>query len=51
MKKWIILAVILFLAAGVFGTETEWFDGDFEAAKVEAEKQDKLVLMLFYASG
>ena len=51
MKRLLVVLFVCFFTVSAFAAETEWFKGSFEAAKAEAAKQDKLVLMLFYSSG
>jgi hypothetical protein len=51
MKRFLAMLLVCLFAVTALASGTDWFNGSFEEAKVEAAKQDKLVLMFFYAQG
>lgn len=44
MKKLFVISIILLFATSTF-TQTNWFKGIFDEAKVTAEKEGKLILL------
>ena len=51
MKRAIAFIVILLCAQVVFGQESVWFQGSFDDAKAQAQKEDKLILIDFFSDG
>ncbi len=51
MRKLLTLIFVLLFAATAFGQGVDWFDGDLAAAKKQAAKEDKLILIDFYSDG
>ncbi len=50
MRKAAFLLVLLF-ATSAFAQQSVFFDGDFAAAKVEAQKEGKHILIDFFSYG
>ncbi len=51
MRKTIAILFILLMSSTAIAQNSIWFSGTFEEAKVEAEKNGKLILVDFYKDG
>ncbi len=51
MKRTVAFIVMLLCAHVVYGQESVWFQGSFEEAKAQAQKEDKLILIDFFSDG
>jgi len=51
MKKILLSFLVLLFAVPLFAQNSVWFEGSFDAAKVEAEKKGKLLIIDFYSDG
>ena len=49
MKKTISIFFIILLTGVCFPQEIKWFDGTIDEAKVEAQKQNKYILIDFFS--
>ena len=51
MRKLLILLISFLFASTAFAQESVWFDGNYEDAKIAADKTGKMILIDFYQDG
>ncbi len=51
MKKALFVLLALLFAVSAFAQSSVWSEGSFEAAKAEAQKEGKLLIVDFYSDG
>jgi hypothetical protein len=51
MKKTLAFLLVLLIASAAFGQSSVWFNGTFDEAKKEAQKEGKPILIDFWQDG
>jgi hypothetical protein len=51
MKKTFFVLLALLFAVSAFAQNSVWFEDSFDAAKAEAQKEGKLLIVDFYSDG